>query len=187
MVFSHFRFIHKAWRIVLPCAVCFFVLAIVSVIYAFMITNRLSDFCDEFKRKLNNTGLPCSLLVNRFSLRDDTLFLPSSNLNLTRMLAWVTVAAWIMAFLVMTLRCILGADFELEEVERYAEGRGTTLDQQPNTTTSRVKFHDDGYNYSKESAYRPSEWSDKSPTTTTTTIEHQQVPAEQENLLNNRK
>lgn len=184
MDLSIFRFIHKAWRIVLPAAICFFILSIVSIFYAFMITNRLSDFCGEFRKQLNNTGLPCSLLVNRFSLRDDTLFLPSSNFNLARMLAWVTVAAWIMAFLVMVLRCILGADFELEEVERYAEGRGTTLDQQPNSTTSRVKFHDDGYNYSKESAYRPSEWSDNSPSTTTTVIE--QVP-ERENLLNNRK
>lgn len=87
----------------------------------------------------------------------------------------------------MLVRCIIGADFELEEVEHYAEGRGTTLDQQPNTTTSRVKFHDDGFNYSNESAYRPAEWStDPSGTIATTTVGHTQVP-ERENLLENGK
>lgn len=181
-----YRFIHKAWRLVLPAAVCFLVLAICSAIYAGILTNRLSRFCGQIKKNLNNTGLPCTLLINRFSLNDNTIFLPSTNFNLSRMLAWVTVVLWAMAFLVMLVRCIIGADFDVEETERYSEGTGTTLDQQPNQTSSRVKFHDDGHRYEKEIAFSPAKWSDRSTTTATTTIGQPQVP-ERENLLYNRK
>lgn len=190
-LFLSFSFIHKAWRLVLPAAICFLVLAIISLVYAVIITNRLSDYCDEFHKKLNNTAIPCTLLVNRFSLNEKTLLLPSTNLNLSRMLAWLTAVLWTMAFLVMVVRCVIGADFELEEVERYAEGRGTTLDQQPNSPKSRVKFHDDGYNYSKESAYKPNEWSSDLSETTgrTATTSIGQQPRHQvhesENLLKN--
>lgn len=170
----------------MPAAICFFILAIVSIVYAVIITSRLGDFCDELKKRLNNTELPCTLLVDRFSLSENTLLQPSTNLNLSRMLAWLTAVLWVMAFLVMLLRCILGADFELEEVEHYAEGHGTTLDQQPNSVTSRVKFHDDGFNYSKESSYRPADWSVDETGTGRSTVTHPQVP-EQQNLLKNGK
>lgn len=182
---THFdsRFIHKAWRLVLPAAICFFILAIVSAVYAYFLTDRLSGFCDEFKKHFNNSAIPCTLLVDRFSLNENTLLAPSTNLNLSRMLAWLTVVLWIMAFLVMIIRCILGADFELEEVEHYAEGRGATMDHQPNTPTSRVKFHDDGYNYSKESTYRPAEWTVDETGRASSSVGHKQVP-EQQNLLN---
>lgn len=58
-----------------------------------------------------------------------------------------------MAGLIMLVRCVLGADFELEEVEHYNELTGSALE--PQVPTAKVQFADKMENYSKERTYMP--------------------------------
>lgn len=140
----------------LPATICFGVLTILGAIYGGILNSRLNAFCTEFKQKFNNTEIPCKLLINRFSLNDDTALLPSTNFNLSKILPWLTMVLWLLAAFIMLLRCILGADFEIEEIEQYAESSGTALDPEQDTNpNSKVKFNENVRRYSRERIYKP--------------------------------
>lgn len=143
------RFIHKSWRLVVPAVIFFGVLAICTAIYAALLNSRLNDFCNEFKQKFSNNELPCILLINRFSLNDSTILTSGTNFSLTKGIAYLRIFLWLIAGFVMLLRCMLGADFEIEEVEHCTEQSGTAFEPLS-------KFIDDGIRrYSREKIYRP--------------------------------
>lgn len=62
---------------------------------------------------------------------------------------------WILAVLLMLARCILGADFNIEEVENYAEAYGHEVDPEAEQLDTKVKFNDAVRRYSKERVYKP--------------------------------
>lgn len=147
--------IHKAWRLVVPAVVSFAVLAICCVVYAAYLNSHLNSFCSEFKQKFSNHEIPCQFLLNRFSMKESTTFEPATNFNMTKSVAYIRIFLWLLAGFVMLLRCILGADFELHEVEHCTEQLGSAFDPQSNHP-SRVKFIDDGIRrYSRERVYNP--------------------------------
>lgn len=154
---SHFwfRFIHKSWRLVVPAIVCFSILAIISAAYAIVLNSRLDDFCNEFTSKFNNKDLSCQLLLNRFSFNDDTAWSPATNFNLCKLLSWLTVMLWLLAVLVMLARCILGADFNIEEIENYTEAYDTEVDPEVERVDTKVKFNDAVRRYSRERICKP--------------------------------
>lgn len=119
-----------------------------------MLNNRLNNFCLQIKEKFSTTGIPCTLLIDRFSLNDaDTAFMPSTNFNLSKSFPWLVAFLWAIAALIMLVRCVLGADFELEEVEHYNELTGSALE--PSVPKSKVQFDDKIQNYTKETTYTP--------------------------------
>lgn len=134
---------------------CFIILAIISATYAIVLNSRLDDFCNEFKSKFNNNALPCQLLVDRFSLSDDTAWSPATNFILCKYFSWLTVILWLLAILVMLARCILGADFNFEDVEHYIEEFGTEIDPEVEQLDTKVKFNDTVRRYSHERVYKP--------------------------------
>ena len=70
----------------------------------------------------------------------------------------MTVVLWIVAVIVMLMRCLLGADFLVEQNEHFSETRGTVLDQeQLNDPSSQRKYHEEQKNYSKDRNVRPNE------------------------------
>lgn len=138
-----------------PAIVCFTILAILSAAYAIVLNNRLDGFCNEFISKFNNKDLPCQLLLNRFSLNNDTAWSPATNFNLCKLLSWLTVILWLLAVLVMLARCILGADFDIEEIENYTEAYGTEIDPETEQIDTKVKFNDAVRRYSRERIYKP--------------------------------
>lgn len=148
------RVIHKAWRFVVPAVVTFGVFAILCVIYAAYLNSQLNDFCDEFKQNFSNDEISCKVLLNRFSLNDNTAFHPDINYNMAKTIAYIRIFLWLLAGFVMLLRCILGVDFEMQEVEYSAEQKGSAFD--PQSDSSRVKFIDDGIRrYSRDRVYKP--------------------------------
>lgn len=150
-----FRFIHKSWRLVIPAVACFSVIAICCAIYAAYLNSRLNSFCNEFKSKFTNNELPCKLLINRFSLNDDTVFEASTNYYSAKGIAYTRIFLWLLAGFIMLLRCILSADFEVEETEYTAEQNGAAFDPQIDHP-SKVKFIDDGIRrYSRDRIYKP--------------------------------
>lgn len=150
-----YRVIHKAWRLVVPAVITFGVTAILCCIYAGYLNSQLNSFCDEFKKKFTNNEVPCRVHLNRFSIKDDTAFTAANNFYMTKSIAYIRIFQWLLAGFVMLLRCILGADFEMQEVEYCTEQRGLAFDPQTDHP-SRVKFIDDGKKrYSKERVYQP--------------------------------
>lgn len=150
-----YRVIHKAWRLVIPAVICFGILAICCVIYAAYLNNQLNAFCNELKENFNSNEIPCNLLMKRFSMRDDTIFNVDVNFNVAKTVAYVRIFLWLLSGFVMLLRCILGADFEMQEVEYATEQLGTTFDPQTDEP-SRVKFIDDSIRRdSLERVYKP--------------------------------
>lgn len=88
-------------------------------------------------------------------MKDTTAFDPSTNFNMAKSVAYIRIFLWLLAGFVMLLRCILGADFEMHEVEHCAEQLGSAFDPQ-SEQASRVKFIDDGIRrYSRERVYNP--------------------------------
>lgn len=139
----------------MPAVVCFGILAICCVIYAAYLNSQLNAFCDELKQKFTNHEIPCDVLLKRFSIKDDTIYNPDTNFNMAKTVAYVRIFLWLLAGFVMLLRCILGADFEMQEVEFSTEQRGSAFDPQAEEQ-SRVKFIDDGIRrYSRERVYKP--------------------------------
>ncbi|XP_031618155.1 uncharacterized protein LOC116337616 [Contarinia nasturtii] len=152
---SAFKTIHKAWRLVVPAVVCFAVFAIFCVIYAAYLNSHLNDFCDEFKQHFANHEIQCDFLINRFSIKDTTIFDASTNFQLAKCVAYIRIFLWLLAGFVMLLRCILGADFEMQEIEQCSEQLGAAFDPETDHP-SRVKFIDDGIRrYSRERVYKP--------------------------------
>lgn len=140
---------------VVPAVICFAVLAICCVIYAAYLNSHLNSFCDEFKQKFSNHEIPCDFHINRFSIKDTTVFAPSTNFNLAKCVAYTRIFLWLLAGFVMLLRCILGADFEMHEIENCTEQLGAAFDPETELP-SRVKFIDDGIKrYSRERVYKP--------------------------------
>lgn len=137
-----------------PAVVCFAVLAICCVIYAGYLNSHLNGFCDEFKQKFSNYEIPCEFLLDRYSMKDTTAFSASTNLNMAKSVAYLRIFLWLLAGFVMLLRCILGADFEMHEIEHCTEQLGSAFD--PESEANRVKFIDDGIRrYSRERVYNP--------------------------------
>lgn len=152
---SFFRFIHKSWRLVVPAVLCFAIFAILCAVYAAYLNSRLNGFCKELKEKFTNEELPCTLLLNRFSLNDETAFNVAINFNLTKSIAYIRIFLWLLAGFIMLLRCILGADFECEEIEHRTEQDGAAFDAD-NDLPAKVKFIDDGIRrYERERVYKP--------------------------------
>lgn len=130
-------------------------MAICCVIYAAYLNSHLNAFCDEFKQKFSNNEIPCSLLLNRYSINDTTAFSPDTNFQMAKTIAYFRIFVWLLSGFVMLLRCILGADFEMHEVEYCAEQRGLAFDPQTDEQSC-VKFIDDGIRrYSRERVYNP--------------------------------
>lgn len=117
-----YRVIHKAWRLVVPAVVCFGISAICCCVYAAYLNSALNSFCDEFKYKFTNHEIPCRLHLNRFSIRDDTALTAANNFHTAKSVAYIRIFQWLLAGFVMLLRCILGADFEMQEIE-YCAGK----------------------------------------------------------------
>lgn len=70
-------------------------------------------------------------------------------------MAYFRIFLWLLAGFVMLLRCILGADFEMQEIEQCSEQLGSAFDPEIDHP-SRVKFIDDGIRrYSRERVYKP--------------------------------
>lgn len=149
------RTIHKAWRLVVPAVICFAVLAICCVIYAAYLNSRLNGFCDEFKQKFSNHEIPCDFHINRFSIKDTTVLAPATNFNMAKSVSYARIFLWLLGGFVMLLRCILGADFEMHEIENCTERVGAAFDPETDLP-SRVKFIDDSIKrYSRERVYNP--------------------------------
>lgn len=55
----------------------------------------------------------------------------------------------------MLARCILGADFDIEEIENYTEAYGTEIDPETEQIDTKVKFNDAVRRYSRERIYKP--------------------------------
>lgn len=88
-------------------------------------------------------------------MKDDTVFSVDVNFNLAKTVAYVRIFLWLLAGFVMLLRCILGADFEMQEVEHCTEQRGEAFDPETDEP-SRVKFIDDSIQrVSRERIYKP--------------------------------
>lgn len=148
------RVIHKAWRFVVPAVVTFGVFAILCVIYAAYLNSQLNAFCYEFKHNLSNNEIPCEVLLNRFSMDDDTVFGVAINYNIAKSTAYVRIFLWLLSGFVMLLRCILGVDFEMQEVEYSTHQKASAFD--PQSDSSRVKFIDDGIRRdSRDRVYGP--------------------------------
>lgn len=141
---------------VVPAVISFGVLAICCSIYAAYLNSALNDFCDEFKAKFYNTRLSCKLLIERFSMNDSTLYVAGTNFNMCKAFAYLRIFLWLFAGFIMLLRCMLGADFELEEVEYSTERNGAAFEPLAENPNSKVKFIDDGIRrYSRERVYKP--------------------------------
>lgn len=83
------------------------------------------------------------------------MFNADTNFHLAKTTAYVRIFLWLLAGFVMLLRCILGADFEMQEVEYCTEQKGSAFDPQTEEQ-SNVKFIDDGIRrFSKERVYKP--------------------------------
>lgn len=93
--------------------------------------------------------------MKRFSMRDHTIFSVDVNFNVAKTVAYVRIFLWLLSGFVMLLRCILGADFEMQEVEYATEQLGSAYDPQTDEP-SRVKFIDDSIRReSLERVYKP--------------------------------
>lgn len=149
-----FRFIHKSYRLVVPAAICFLAIAICGTIYAVMLNHRLNDFCIELKQKFNNTDVPCKVFLNRFSLNDDTVLSPAKNFTLSKILPWISLVLWLIAVIVMLVRCILAADFNVQEVDCCTETTDTATASEALTIGSKVKFDDSERRYSNDKIYK---------------------------------
>lgn len=128
--------IHKSWRLVIPSLICFILVFIFSAIYAAYLNTRLNSYCDELGAPFTNNELPCNFLINRFLLNNDTLLMASTNFYLVKIVAYVRTILWLVVVLVMLLRCILHADFNVEELEQR---NGSAADGDADSV-SRVKF-----------------------------------------------
>lgn len=130
-------------------------MAIFCVIYAAYLNSYLNDFCDQIRQKFGNHDISCGLLIDRFSIKDTTVFAASTNYNMAKCVAYARIFLWLLAGFVMLLRCILGADFEMQETEQCTEQLGSAFD--PDTEyPSRVRFIDDGIKrFSRERVYKP--------------------------------
>lgn len=117
-----YRVIHKAWRLVVPAVVCFGISAICCCVYAAYLNSALNSFCNEFKYKFTIHEIPCRLHLNRFSMKDDTVLTAADNFHTAGSVAYIRIFQWLLAGFVMLLRCILGADFEMQEIE-YCAGK----------------------------------------------------------------
>lgn len=88
-------------------------------------------------------------------MKDTTVFSAATNFNMAKSVAYLRIFLWLLAGFVMLLRCILGADFEMQEVEHCTEQLGSAFDPQSDQA-SKVKFIDDGIRrYSRERVYKP--------------------------------
>lgn len=88
-------------------------------------------------------------------MKDETIFNVDVNFNVSKTVAYVRIFLWLLSGFVMLLRCILGADFEMQEVEYCTEQLGSALDPQTEEA-SRVKFIDDSIRReSRERVYKP--------------------------------
>lgn len=155
--------IHKSWRLVVPAVVSFALLAICCVIYAAFLNSQLNSFCSEIKEHFTNHEIPCEFLLNRFSMQDSTIFEPATNFIMTKSVAYIRVFLWLVAGFVMLLRCILGADFEMQEVQYSTEQLGTAFHPQSDHP-SKVKFIDDSIRrYSRERVYNPTTTTELQP------------------------
>lgn len=85
-------------------------------------------------------------------MNDATMFDVNVNFNIAKTVAYVRIFFWLLAAFVMLLRCILGADFEMQEVEYCTEQAFDPQSEEP----SRVKFIDDSIRReSRERVYNP--------------------------------
>lgn len=88
-------------------------------------------------------------------MNDNTLFEPATNFNLAKFIGYFRIFLWLLAGFIMLLRCILGADFEVEEFEHCAGQDGSAFDAE-NDATAQVKFIDDGIQrYERACVYKP--------------------------------
>lgn len=55
----------------------------------------------------------------------------------------------------MMARCILGADFNFEDVENYTEAYDAEIDPDAEELDTKVKFNDTVRRYSHERVYKP--------------------------------
>lgn len=129
--------IHKSWRLVIPSLICFSLIFILCAIYATYLNTCLNSFCNELAAPFKNNELPCNLLINRFLLNNETLLMASSNFYLVKYVAYARTILWLVVVLVMLLRCILHADFNVKELE---ELNGSAANDGDADNVSSVKF-----------------------------------------------
>lgn len=126
-----YRFVDEPWRIVLP-AFCFFALmTVVSAVHLVVLLSRLAHFCAELKQHFHDQTVPCTLLINQFSMNDDFAVPPSHNYVLAITFSWLRLVFWALSVAVMTARCFKGTDFELVESGGSASCAGESGTERP--------------------------------------------------------
>lgn len=114
--YSRYR---QAWRIVMPAILFFTMMVIVSIYYSIVLERTLYDFCAEFRKHLNVTNLPCDELMNQYAINITSTAMPSSNYVLSQAFSWITMVLWLIALIIMIVRCVYVVDFELVQVVIY--------------------------------------------------------------------
>lgn len=109
----------QAWRIVLPALLFFTIMVIISLYYSIILDRTLYNFCMEFRAHLNLTDLPCGMLMNHFAINNTSTVMPSCNYAVSQTFSWITVVLWLIALIIMIVRCVFVIDFELVQVVIY--------------------------------------------------------------------
>lgn len=120
-----FRMFEEPWRIVVPAIVFFCVATINGFYYLHAIFHSLNWLCLELKngivlKSFNKTYLAkdvsCTKLVDFFQMNHTSIIPTSVNYALAKVFSFTTACLWLMAFVIMLMRCIFIIDFQFMEV-----------------------------------------------------------------------
>lgn len=113
----------KPSLIVVPVTVYTIAMIILAGVQAPFIDNAVFNFCQQLKNETGQFNTSCRQLVHDFSSKYQeegestySILSPEWNYLLTLIFCWLTLAAFCVCFVIMILRCVFVADFELVKI-----------------------------------------------------------------------
>ena len=110
---------------------------ILAAVEATFINDGISVFCNQIQNVTSKVNVSCSSLFNEFSsLYEDSnekmysVLSPAWNYLLTLIFCWSTLATFCLCLVIMIMRCLFVADFELVKIMIDKE-KGPLLTKSP--------------------------------------------------------
>lgn len=123
----------KPWRLVMPATIFFCIMMILSITHASLLASHLSNLCDQLQEAMikdPNSKISCGYLIEEFSLISADALMPGSNYNVLQVAITVKAILWLLALIIMALRVIFAADFQLLRMSVETKSSSSSITQE---------------------------------------------------------
>lgn len=133
----------KPYLVVMPAFIYFIAMIIVAAVEAAFINDGIALFCRELQNVTERNNSSCRELFNDYSSRFEdsneemySVLSPEWNYLLTLIFCWSSLGVFCLCLVIMIMRCIFVADFELVKITIDKE-KGPLLTKSPTDSEGR--------------------------------------------------